>query len=222
MPLGIKLHRPVALSFNTRPWCDVPAAASTLHIRRLRGAGERATALAVSQGGDAARELAARARRASLVVVGPCTIKTTALSRRLFSSPRAAVVRRASCGLQRTVARRSRSARRRATPLAVSREEAQHASLPRARAAPRWLWSSLVIQKDTTPERRRSPSARGRGATCQLWPPTHSRRSCGAHERTTAIAVTQEEAHYSSFPRSRVVPLWSWSVRALRHATASA
>ena len=35
--------------------------------------------------------------------------------------------------------------RGRATALAVSREEAQHSSLPRARAVPHWLWSIRIL-----------------------------------------------------------------------------
>ena len=59
----------------------------------------------------------------------------------------------------------SRGRRERATTLAVSREEAQHASLVRARVEPRWLWSAHALGKDNVPTRGPFPSARGRGVT---------------------------------------------------------
>ena len=50
--------------------------------------------------------------------------------------------RGATCQLSpRRISRRSRGMRERATALVLSREEAQRASLLRARAVPRWLWS---------------------------------------------------------------------------------
>ena len=183
-------------------------------------------------------------RRAALVVVGVRLRK--ALHRREASLlRRAAVVRRASCGLQRQAGCRVCSSAG-APALAVSGEEAQHSSLLRARAVPRWLWSvrpqkrrthrreasllrraavvrrascslqesagfrvacasaplrSLSLgrrrstraccarapcragcgrpmpRKGTASARGLSPSARGRGATCQLRPPTPSRLS---------------------------------------------
>jgi hypothetical protein len=63
-----------------------------------------------------------------------------------------------------------------ASALAVSREEARHSSLLRVRVVPRWLWSALTLPKDAVTARYSSPSARGRGATCQLRPPTPSQR----------------------------------------------
>ena len=63
-----------ALSFGTSPWCDVLSAASNSKPPPLVSHGARAPALARSRclwGGDAALELAARARRAAVVVVGP-------------------------------------------------------------------------------------------------------------------------------------------------------
>ena len=49
----------------------------------------------------------------------------------------------------------ARVARLRATALALSWEEAQHARLRRARAAPRWLHSVHALWKATAPARSR-------------------------------------------------------------------
>ena len=72
-------------------------------------------------------------------------------------------------------------AREHATALAVSRDEAQHARLQRARAMPHWWWSVHTLYKATSPARGLSPSAQVRAATCQLRSPTQSRHSRGAH-----------------------------------------
>ena len=50
-----------------------------------------------------------------------------------------------------------------------------------------------------------SLSARGRGATCQLRPPQHSRLQRGTRGRATALAVSHEEAQHASFLRARTV-----------------
>ena len=55
------------LSFGARPWCDVPAAASNAQPAFAWHARAR-----YLSGGSAARKLAARARRAALVMVGMC------------------------------------------------------------------------------------------------------------------------------------------------------
>ena len=55
----------------------------------------------------------------------------------------AALVRRASCGLQRAIG--CRVPRWHATALAVSREEAQHSSLTHVRAMPCWVLSTHAL-----------------------------------------------------------------------------
>ena len=87
---------------------------------------------------------------------------------------------------------------------------------------PRWLWSLHALDKGTAPARGLSPSAHGRGATCQLRPPRTSRLSRGTCERTTALTVSREEAHHASFLRARAVARWLWSVHALGKGTAPA
>ena len=105
--------------------------------------------------------------------------------------------------------RLSRRTRGRATALAVSREEAQHASeLRMRRAVLRWLWSVHTLGKGTEPARGPSPSACGHGATCQLLP-TRDRiswHSRGTRERATALAVSQEEAQHARLLRVCAVP----------------
>ena len=113
----------------------------------------------------------------------------------------AGVVRRASCGNQPQPA--LNGARTRATELADSREEAHHASLLRARAVPRCLWSAHGLYKGTAPERDLSLSARGRGATCHLRPPTHSLLWRGTRARATALIISREEVQHASFLSAR-------------------
>ena len=96
------------------------------------------------------------------------------------------------------ISRLLRGTRECATALAVSREEAQHASLLRARAVPRWLWSADAQGKGIAPARGLSPSARGRGVTYQLRPPRISRLLRGTRERGTALAFYREEAQHAS------------------------
>ena len=88
-------------------------------------------------GGGAAREVAARARRAALVVVGPCTMKGHCTSERphSFGARPWCDVPAAGSNNQLAFAWQTRG---RATAVAVSPEDAQYASLPRARAVPRW------------------------------------------------------------------------------------
>ena len=78
---------------------------------------------------------------------------------------------------------------------ALSREEAHHARLRSARAAPRWLMSVHTLWKPTAPARRPSPSVHGRAPTCQPWPPASSRRSRErTRERATARSLSGRSA----------------------------
>ena len=79
--------------------------------------------------------------------------------------------------------RLSRGARKRATMFAVSREEAQHASLTSAHTMPRSEWLTHDLQKSAALPTGLSPSAQDRGATCQLRPQNHSRLSRGERKR---------------------------------------
>ena len=125
------------LSFHARPWCDVRAVTSNAqpafawHARKPHCAG-------CLSGGGERRELASRANRAALVVIVLRTIEWHCIGGRpIFLSVQD---RGATCELwPPTRSRHSRGTRQRATALAVSREVAKNASLPRARAVPRWL-----------------------------------------------------------------------------------
>ena len=176
------------LSFGARPWYDVRAAASNGEPAvRVARAHRRHCAGCLARGGET-RELDAQARG------GPRWFRPIGLrdlsralrvSEGLSPAVHKLVVRRASCDLQHAQPAFAWPTRISATALAVSREVATHASLPRARAVPRWLRYSAHarIRSGSSPAEGLSPSAQGRGATCELWPPTRSRRSRGSRTR---------------------------------------
>ena len=87
---------------------------------------------------------------------------------------RAPVVRRASCGLQRQASAACHARRVRLRSLSLGRRRSTRACC--ARAPCRAGCGRLVPTKGTAPARGLSPSARARGATCQLRPPTPSQR----------------------------------------------
>ena len=71
---------------------------------------------------------------------------------------------------------------------ALSREEAQHARLRRARAAPRWLESAFTLWKPTAPAGRPSPSVHGRDSACEPRPPNEQLTCVRAQVRTAQTA----------------------------------
>ena len=87
----------------------------------------------------------------------------------------AAVVRRASCGLQLQASAACLARRRRVGARCLSGGDAVLKLSSSARGA-LWLWSALILPKGAAPARRLSPSAHDRFATCQLRPPTSSQR----------------------------------------------
>ena len=129
------------LSFGVRPWCDVPAAASSAKPAPRATQRRRTCALSV-WGGGAARELATCARRAALVVLGRHCVEERCAGERPLSF---GCGRGATCQLRPpTPSQRRVSLSAGAPALSVSGEEAQHASLLRARAVPRWLCSGAL------------------------------------------------------------------------------
>ena len=68
--------------------------------------------------------------------------------------------------------------------LALSREEAQHARLRRARAPPRWLQSAHTLWKPTAPAGRPSRSVRGRASACEPRAPNEQLTCVRAQVRT--------------------------------------
>ena len=159
-------------------------------------------------GGGALRAVAARVRRAARVLVVPFTMEGHCTGMRPLSFGA-----RPWCDMP-TVAsslhsQLSRGERWRATALAVSREEAQRARLPSARAA--LVCSVHTPYKATAPARGLFSSVQGRGAMCQLRPPVlRSRISRGARGCTTAFAVSREEAQHVQWLRTRDVPRGLW------------
>ena len=78
----------------------------------------------------------------------------------------------------------ARVARLRATALALSGDEAQHARLLHARAAPRWRQSINALWKGTARARSRPSSGQGRAPTCQPCPSLREVAcACSALER---------------------------------------
>ena len=65
-------------------------------------------------------------------------------------------------------------------------------------AVSRWLWSAHALKKGITPTRGLFPSARVRGATCQLRTLTPSQRRASCDAGAPALAVAGEEAQHSS------------------------
>ena len=220
-PMEAHCASETALSLGARPCSDVPAAASNEQLAcACAQANAPPRALSLS-GGGAARALAACARRAALVGVGPCPMEAhcaseTALSlgaRPCSDVPAAASNEQLACACAHS---------ERATALALSREEAQHARLRRARAAPRWLESVHALWKPTAPARRPSPSVHGRAPTCQPRPPTSSWLA-RVRKRTRHRALSlREEAQHARLRRARAAPRWLESVHALWKPTAPA
>jgi len=86
--------------------------------------------------------------------------------------------------------------------------------LLRARAVPRWLWSAHASAKGTTPARGLSPSARVRGATCKLRPPTPSKRrvsrGAGVRAHLRSLSLGKRRSTRVCYC-ARAVPRWSRS-----------
>ena len=61
----------------------------------------------------------------------------------------------------------------------------------------------IALCKGTALARGLSPSAQGRGATCQLRPPRTAGFRVDARERATALALSREEAQHASLRRAR-------------------
>ena len=206
-PLEAHCASETPLFLGARPCSVVPAAASNKQLS-CACAQEKAPPRALSlSGGSAAGALAACARRAALVGVGSCPMEAPCASKTALSHgarpcsnvPAAASDRQLSCACAPKKRYRARS---------LSRLQAQHARLRRARAAPRWLESVPALWKLTAPARRPSPSMHGRAPTCQPRPPTSS---CLAH-------VRKKNATARAFPFERRHSMRACGVRAPRRA----
>ena len=142
-------------------------------------------------GGGTARELFAPACRAAMLDVGSCSTNEHCAGERPLSFgllPWCNVP--ASASQRQNQLAFASHALACATALAVSRQEAQHASLLRPRAVPRRLLSVRAVRTSTAQARGLSPSACCRGATCQLRPPIISRLSRGTRARHCARCLS--------------------------------
>ena len=146
------------LSFGARLRCDVTAAASNAQPTFAWRARVRHCARCLL-GGGAARALAARARRAALVVVALCTIKGHCTGRRAVSFCARPCCDVPSCSYLRK--RLSRETRRHATALALSwGGGAARALAARARRAARTVVASFTTKCHCTSKRPLSFGAR--------------------------------------------------------------
>ena len=131
------LHRWEASLFGARPWCDESAVISdaqpafTWHVNVCHCANGLL-------GDGKIRELAARARRAALAVIGLCIMAVGCTGERLLSSGV-----RPWCDVRAVISNAQPALmwygdmRTSATALTVSRDVAKRVGLPRARAEPR-------------------------------------------------------------------------------------
>ena len=153
-----------------RASCGLQFQASAAWLARRRRVGARCL-----WGGDAALELALRARAAALAVIGSCLVERFRTGEMVLSrGARPWCDVPAATSNFKPAPRVSRGTG--AAALAISGMEAQHSSLLRVRAVPRSMWSVFTLSKGAATARCFSPSAQNRGATCQLWPQTSSQR----------------------------------------------
>ena len=116
-------------------------------------------------------------------------VRSTTPARGLSFSVRA---RGVTCQRQpSTPSQRRMSRGARAPALIISYEEAQHSSLLRTCAMPRWLWPAYTPRKKPALARGLSPSTGDCGATCQLRRPTPSqlRSYRAAHARRRSLSL---------------------------------
>ena len=106
------------------------------------------------------------------------------------------MVRRASCDLQHQASLASHAAHARLRSPFPGRRRGTQACCC-ARAVPRWLWCARALSKGAVPVRAPFPSARARGATCQLRRPTPSQRRVSRGTGAPALAVSGEKAPHS-------------------------
>ena len=85
---------------------------------------------------------------------------------------------------------------------------AKYASLPNARAVPRWFWPAYALYKRTAPAKW--PLSSGARPWCDVRAVTFNvqpEKSCGTRASPTAVAVFREVAKHASLPRARRVAL---------------
>ena len=164
-----------SLTLSSRPWCDVrtvasssaqPAFAWPMHERNCAGC---------LSGGDQTCKLAARVRHSALVVIDLCATEGHCTDGRPLSFGA-----RPWCDVRAVTSNRMACEHAQLRWLSLGRWENTQAC--RAPTVPRWLRSVYAILKGTAPAGGLFISVQDRSATCELWPPTHSRHSRGTRE----------------------------------------
>ena len=171
------------LSFGARPWCDVRAVTSNAQPAFAWHARKRHCAGCLSGGGET-RELAARARRAALVVICLRTMEGHCTGGRplSFGARPWCDVRAVASNAQPAFAWHARE-RHCAGCLSGGGRTRKLAARARRAAL---VVIGLRTMKGTAPAEDLSLSVQDRGATCELWPPTRSRHSRGTRKRHCA------------------------------------
>ena len=158
--------------------CGLKLEASAAWLARHRRGGARCL-----WGGDAARELASRARGAALAVIGSCLIERCRTGETALSfGARPWCDMTAATSNFKPAPRVSRSTG--ASALAVSGMEAQHSSLLRVRAVLRSIWPVFILSNGAATARCFSLPAQNRGAMCQLRPLIPSQRRVARAAKT--------------------------------------
>jgi hypothetical protein len=116
---------------------------------------------------------------------------------------RAAVVRRASCGLKLQASAAWLARRRRGGARCLSGRDAALELASRARGAA--MVMALALPKNAATAIYSSPSARGRGATCQLRPPISSQRRVAraAQASRRSLSLGRRRSARACFARAR-------------------
>ena len=183
--------------------CGLKLEASAAWLARHRRGGARCL-----WGGDAARELASRARGAALAVIGSCLVERCRAGETALSfGARPWCDMTAATSNFKPEPRVSRSTG--ASALAVSGMEAQHSSLLRVRAVLRSMWPDFTLSKGAATARCFSSSAQKPwcdvpAAASNSKPAPRGSRG----EDAAALAVSGKEAQHSSLIRARAVPRW--------------
>ena len=183
------------LSFGARPWCDVRAVASNAQPAFAWHANEAPLRWLSLGRWRNKRKLAARVLAVERWLRSPYAITEGHLHRRRgLSSLDARLWCDVRAVTSNTHSRLLRGRREQAPLRWLFPGRWRHTRACRAHAAvPRWLRLVLcTLRSGTSPAGGLSLSAQGRGATCELWPPTRTRHSRCKRTGATALAVSRE------------------------------
>jgi hypothetical protein len=208
------------LPFGSRPWCDVPAAASSFMPAPIGSRDAGASALAVP-GKEAQHSTLVRTRRAALELIRPLPIKERCASERSLSfgtqpwydvPGAASSAKPASC----------HAAQPRQRSLSLGRRGVALELASRARRAAIVVEGSSLVEVRRTGERTLFTDATAwcdvPAAASNFKPAPRVSRGTGA----SALAVSGMKTQHSSLLRVRAVPRSMWSVFTLSKGTATA